>query len=260
MFVADSTDDLPTIFLKNNFDTVIHLATAYIKTEQVWKDILAMNYVNISFPSVLLELASLHHVKAFINTGSCAEYKAIKRKINESDALEPNNYYAATKVAFERVLQYYSSSNKLRAITLKLFYPYGEEDNKKIIPLLIQSAINNKILYTTAGEQQLSFTYVEDIIDAYAGAIDFVRRKKDNHYQCFNIGTDKTYSINEIRQIIEKVSGKKTQVSQSLPYPPNEIMYMACDYRKAKELFSWKPKTDIREGLRKTYLYYLKHG
>ena len=36
-------------------------------------------------------------------------------------------------------------------------------------------------------------------------------------------------------------------------------MYMSCDYTKAKKLLKWQPKTDIVDGLKKTYSYYLKN-
>lgn len=260
IFKINSTENLPLVFSKNKFDIVIHLATRYTKFSQGWKDNLEMNLSNIVFPSILLELAAQNNVKAFINTGTCAEYKQSKKQINEDSPILPNNYYAATKAAFESLLKYYSLRNKILGINLKLFYPYGEKDNKKIITLVINSIIKNTPLSVTKGEQKLNFTYVDDLVDAYIDAIKFVNSEHKQNFYSFNIGTDKTHSVREVIKTIEKVSGKKASLSFSLPYPNTEVMYMTCSYAYANKLLLWYPKTTLREGIKKTYEFYANHA
>ena len=129
-------------------------------------------------------------------------------------------------------------------------------DNKKVIPLIIKSIITNTPLELTYGEQKLGFTYVEDIIDAYLQAINFIAKDKLKSYEVFNIGANNTYQLKEIVGHLEKISGKKSLISFSKPYPPNEIMHISCNFEKAKKILNWFPKTDIIEGLTKTYQYY----
>lgn len=256
--VVDDSD-LESVFAKNGFDAVIHLATRYIKHAKEIKDIRSMNQSNITFPSILLELVAKHNVKSFINTGTCFEYKLSDKKISEEQDINPYNYYAATKLAFENILKYYVKEKNIDVLTLRLFYPYGEKDNKKIIPLVIDSLIKDQALEITYGEQKLNFTYVDDIVDAYISALSFITSKTYSGYELINIGTENVYSIKEVVDILSRIAGKQSNIKLIKPYPENEIMYMACNYAKAKRLLNWTPKTSIIEGLKKTYLFNLQN-
>lgn len=256
----DSLNILKKVFEENKIDLIIHLATKYVKLEKTPDEIKQMNEVNIHFPSLLLSFAVGNQVKYFINTGTCFEHKLTGKKITEKTPAQAYNYYAATKLAFEEILKYFASQNKIRAITLKLFYPYGEKDNEKIIPLIIKSFIKGETLFVTKGEQKLNFTYVGDIIDAYMQTIKFITSTKYVHYENFNIGNNRSYTLGQLIAIIEKISGKPNKINLgALPYAKNEIMSTVCDCNKAKKMLHWSPKTDIFSGLSKTYNYYLKN-
>ena len=253
----DSYSDLPKIFEKYHFDIIMHLATYYIRNEKSLGDKETMNATNITFPSLLLNLAVKNGVKAFINTGTCFEYKPSTKKLVETDLLEPYNYYAATKIAFEKILKYYAKSD-FRALTLKLFFPYGEKDNEKLIPLLIKSFIHSKSFNLTKGEQRLNFTYVGDIINAYIKALAFITSDDYKKYEVFNVGSANTYSPKEIVGMLEKISKRKIDILFDTPYPKNEIMYMVCNSEKAKKILGWQPQTNLFEGLKKVYAFYNK--
>jgi UDP-glucose 4-epimerase len=253
----DSHDDLAKIFEENNFDVIIHLATHYLKNEKDWKDIKTMNDVNINFPSLLLGLAVKRGLKAFLNTGTCFEYDPSVNTLTENDLLKPYNYYASTKIAFEEILKYHAN-NGLRASTLKLFFPYGEKDNEKLIPLLIKSIIVNKSINLTKGEQRLGFTYIGDIVNAYLKALTFIISDDYKKYEVFNIGSADAYSPREIVKMLKRINNNITNVSFDAPYPKNEIMHMVCNPEKAKNILGWQPQTDLFEGLKKVYSFYSK--
>lgn len=254
----EGIQDLERVFSKNQFEVIIHLAGVYVKNHKSSQDIIKMIDSNITFPSILLDLAAKHKVKSFVNTGTCFEYKISRLKLTEESLRSPYNFYAATKIAFEEILKYYTDDRKIRGISLKLFYAYGEKDTHKIIPLMINSLIKNIPLQCSLGGQKLNFTYVGDIVDAFIKAIEFTTKIVSKDYQSFNISSDKTYSLKQLRKLLEEISGRKNTISFSLPYPKNEVMYMSCDISKAKRLLKWQPKTDIVDGLRKTYNFYLK--
>lgn len=258
LLTADSGKDLDNIFKRQHFDAIIHLAGKYFKHHQSWRDVQEMNDSNINFPSTLLDLAIKHGVKYFINTGTCFEYAPSKRLLNENSPLLPYNYYAATKVAFEQILKYQTSKSNLKSATLKLFYAYGPKDNQKVIQLMVNSLLSKTHTKFTYGQQLLNFTHVEDIVDAYIKSLEYLERKSTKKYESFNIGTDEVISIKKIGSILEKISDSPKTLSFSMPYPPDEIMYIATSFAKAKKILKWSPKTDIIKGLKNTYLYYAK--
>lgn len=245
-----------TVIRKHAVDGIIHLATKYIKYDDSEQEREEMVKVNVLSPAHLLRAAIKQKVKFFINTGTFSEYKSTKKPIREDSLVDPNNFYSATKSVFENILKIYSHQVKIKGITLKLFSPYGEKDNEKIIPLIMKSVIKGQVLRTTKGEQKLSFTYVQDIVDAYIDAIQFAN-SKNFQYEQFNIGANHAYTLVKIMSLIEKMSGRKSRIKiGAIAYNDKEIMHMLCDNTKAKKKLKWIPRTDIQEGLKKTYNFY----
>jgi len=245
------------IFTKNKIDVVIHLAGNYLKKEPNNIEAKRIADFNIVESLLLLKAAVKHGVKGFINTGSFFEFKPSSKKLNEDSEKIPFNYYAATKMAFEDILISYAKSKKIRAVTLRLFSPYGEGQENKIIPLIINSLLSKKTLFLTKGKQELSFTYIEDILDAYIKAIKYILSSKYKNYQDFNIGANKCYSIIRIINKLKKISGKSTRINfGAISYYDNDFIHVKCDSSKAKKVLRWQAKTNIDEGLLKTYKYF----
>ncbi|HCB22837.1 hypothetical protein A3H81_01625 [Candidatus Daviesbacteria bacterium RIFCSPLOWO2_02_FULL_38_18] len=250
----DSLENLESIFINNDFEMVIHLAATYIKETNKRKEISQMKTANITFPSKLLRLAIKNKVKYFINTGTCFEYKLSDAKIDENHKIAPYNFYASTKIAFEALLKSFAEKNYIRGITLKLFYPYGEKDNKnKVIPQMIKATLNKEKMLLTKGGQELNFTYVGDVVNAFVKTLSYISSKKYRKYEVFNIGVDKAYKLQYIGKLLEDLSGNNSILYFLKPYSLNEIMYMSCNYKKAKKLLKWKPETGIIKGITRTY-------
>ena len=255
---------LEDIFKNENFDCILHLATFYKKQHRGIDDVKRMIETNILFPTILLELSVKHSIKYFINTGTFFEYKFEGKKgLTEDCILGTYDLYSSTKISFENILKYYTKHHNIKGITLKLFAPYGEKDNKKLMVYLIRNLLKDKLVNLTNGEQRWNFTYVKDIASAYLKTLKYIITMKNN-YDFFNIGTTKTIRIKDAVNVLEKVSSKKLSVKWgAIPYSENEIFYVNCDNKKAKNVLGWAPQYDFEEGLQRTYLYYFKkykHG
>src|SRR3989344_1276281 len=222
------------------------------------QDIEDMNNTNINFPAKLLNCAVRYEVKNVINTGTFFEYDRSQGVITEESKIVPLNYYTITKIAFETILKYYTNVHNLRSATLKLFSSYGEKDNDKVIPLMIDSLLHNRILLLGNGKQHLSFTYIEDVVKAYMQAISFLESDKYKHYEVFNICDPKSYSIIDVLHRLIKISsrdGKSIQLG-ARSFSEREIENVYANCNKAQRILGWKPKTPLQEGLTKTYRYY----
>ncbi len=258
---SDDVNDIEKLFKGTHIDYIIHLATTYKKAHEIW-DIDAMINTNISLWTYLCQFAIKYWVKYFINTWTFFEYEHrqnVDNIINENTNELPYNLYASTKLSFHNILKYYTSNFDFKAITLRLFSPYWPNDNIKLIPLLIKNIINNwdEELKLSWWEQRLSFTYVDDICNAYIKSIEKIADLKNN-YEVFNIWSDKTYSLKEIYKMLCDISWKIWNVKfGAFPYAKNEIVYSQCDYKRAQILLWWWPKTSIKDWLLLTYNSYL---
>lgn len=241
----------------NKIDIIIHLAGVYIKHDASSEDIHRINSFNIDTASQLAYLASKTGVKGFINTGTFFEYNLYGTEpLSETSPRIPFNYYAASKIAFAEVLKYLSNTSDLKAITLKLFSPYGEMDNEKIIPLIIKSAITQNTLQLQDSTQKLSFTYVGDIVDAYMKAIAYIEKKKFA-YQDFNIGSNRAHAIQEVIDLVSEITKKDLSVQLNrAKFNQSATICTQCNNAKAKKELRWEPKTNLKTGLEKTYEYY----
>lgn len=245
--------NLENFFSQTKIDLIIHLSTFYIKNEKA-ADIHDLISANVAFPASLLYLAAKNNVKYFINTGTCFEYLPKKAKISEKSTIRPFNFYTSTKIIFEELLKSYASQGKIKAVTLKLFFPYGEMDNDKLVKLLIEASIKNKKMEVTKGEQLLSFTYVNDIVEAYLKTTKYIKKTKKG-YDIFNIGAQPV-KVKDVIEILERISNKKNIFLRIRPYQKNEIMTMVADSKKAKTTLHWIPQWTIDKSLPKIYNFY----
>jgi len=228
-----------------NIDVVIHCATNYIKHHKTLREMEEMINSNMTFPAKILELCKKNKVLYFINTGTFFEYAPSTEKTKESDKKQPYNFYASTKIAFESILKEYAKY--MKGITLTLFSPYGEKDNKKLILTIIDSIKNNKKMIVNEPEQKLNWTYVKDITNAYIKATEYIQKMKKN-YDVFNICSDELISVKETIELIEEKIDKKLNVIYS-----NEKSKDFCfgDNSKAKDILNWYPKIKFEEGIKK---------
>lgn len=248
----EDIEDFNELFV-HKIDIIIHLSSKYTKSNETKEDVEEMNFFNISLPSELLFYAIKNNVKGYINTGSFFEFKHENtKKISEKTPLEPFNYYAATKIAFEEILKYYSKKFGIKSITLKLFSPYGESQENKIIPLIINSFLTNRGMTLNGGKQKLSFTYIDDIVNAYLLGIKYIFSNKYSKYESFNIGTSENYSIKEIIKIASKYSNNRPVFNYNSSTKNEEINFSKCDNSKAKQFLGWNPKYNLETGIKRT--------
>jgi nucleoside-diphosphate-sugar epimerase len=249
---------LESAFKENKVDCVIHLATEYIKRHESSKDVEKIIDTNVRFPSLLCQSCLQYGVNYFINTGTFFEYKIQKRPISEGDEKQAYNLYAASKLAFSEILKFYSQNYNLRIVDLRLFAPFGEKDNEKLIVFLIKSLLRGTKIEFSGGEQRWNFTYVKDIVSAYIAALS--NFGKITGYEDFNVGYNEAHSIKEVAKKLEKIAKDKKFmiVWGAKPYISNEIFYVNCDNSKIKKILKWKPVFNIDSGLKATYNYYLK--
>jgi nucleoside-diphosphate-sugar epimerase len=243
--------ELERAFEEHKIDIVIHLATLYRKFEES-TDIEEMVVNNISFPTRLLYCAMRHEVKGFINTGTFFEYDCSKLPVDENASPKPFNFYAQTKLAFENILK--SHAEKVPSITLKLFSPYGEKDNQKLIPALIQNILADNEMQLSDGLQKLDFTYAADIVDAYLKACEKVLKTKTG-FSTYNIGSGVATSIREIVSILEQQLNRSIKKCWGAPSRV-DIPIAIADTTKAQAELGWEPTWTIHQGLQNTYQYY----
>ena len=243
IYVYDnSTKCVIDIFEDFKPDIVIHLASLFLadhKSEQVENLISS----NLLFSTQIAEAMKQTNVQFMVNTGTSWEH------YNNSQ-YNPVCLYAATKNAFESIIEYYIQTSKMKVATLKLFDTYGCNDPRsKLIPFLRKLALNRDKIDMTDGEQLIDIVHIDDVIEAYICAIIELVDEKIIGHERFMISSGKHISLRDLVKTFEQVMKVDINVNWGTrPYRDREVMIPAT---KGSNLPGWKPKISLKQGFKK---------
>ena len=255
IYIDIDVTPIESIFDLNRIDAIVHLATLYKKNDDI-SSIDDMLTANVSLPAKLLEIGVKNGVRAFINTGSFYEYDCTRIPVTENTEIKPFNFYAKTKLAFEMFLSTYQE--KIAINSFRLFSPYGEKDNEKLIPMIIQKSLKGEQITLSEGLQKIDLIYVSDIVDAYILSLkDILSEDREVGYEIYNLGSGTATSVRDVVSVIEQHIGvpidKVWGDASALDYP-----IVIADTTKLKNTLNWEPKITLHQGIANTIEYYKK--
>lgn len=229
-------------------EIIIHLAAKAGVRPSIAQPLLYAD-VNINGTTVLLEAAKKHKIDKFIFGSSSSVYgNNEKVPFSEDDNVDfPISPYAATKKAGELICHTYHYLYDFSITCLRFFTVYGPRQRPdlaihKFAKLIEQ---NKPIPVYGDGSMMRDFTYIEDIIDGTAKAID-----KCEGFNIYNLGHSQPITVNDLIVEIEKALGKKA-VKEYLPPQPGDVERTYADITKADKDLGYNPSTTIKNGLSK---------
>ncbi|MDR2430747.1 MAG: UDP-glucose 4-epimerase GalE [Candidatus Margulisbacteria bacterium] len=211
----------------------------------------------------LLEALRENGVEYFIFSSSCAIYGLHDRpRLHEQLPPNPLSPYGFTKLAVEHMLQDYSRAYGLKYAALRYFNAAGADDQgllgeshtpeTHLIPLALQSILRPeqqlKIFgadYPTPdGTCVRDYVHVYDLADAHLKALNYIVQNKTS--DCFNLGSGNGYSVREIIQMCEKVTGLKVNY-QETERRAGDPAKLVADSRKAEKILGWRARYDLEK-------------
>lgn len=219
---------------------VFHLA-AYFSAEHQPEDLDSLYSGNLVFGSHLLEAMSNSNIKTLVNTGTSWEH------YKDSD-YDPVNLYAATKQAFQKIIDYYVQAKSFKVYTLKLFDTYGHGDRRgKLVDYVISSVINHKPLIFSPGNQLLDFVHVKDVVRAYERAALLLANEAPSTHKQFGISSQKLVSLKQMVELIQKLMSDTSTIGWGeRDYRAREVMKPWTGFKK---LDGWEPIVPLEAGL-----------
>ena len=224
----------------------------------------------------MLELSKKHKVKKVIIMSTSEIYgNPNSENIPTSEEYNgnvsydgPRSCYDESKRLAETLCYIYREKFKVPACTIRPFNVFGPGqrlDDKRIIPDLMTSIINNKpVILFSDGKATRSFCYISDAVLAIL-LIFFGKKTK---FQGFNVGNDEIeISINDLAKVMIKVGskvlkGNKYKIlyknSQDSKYNTDNPMRRSPNLDRTRSLFSWKPKVMLHEALERTLISHLE--
>jgi GDP-L-fucose synthase len=220
-------------------------------------------YANLLMGANVLEQARVHAVGKVVVAGTVCSYpKHTPVPFRESDLWngypeETNAPYGVAKKAILVGAQAYREQYGLNAIYLMPANLYGPRDNfdlesSHVIPALIRKMVDSKdeIVLWGDGTPTREFLYVDDAVEGLVLAAE--------HYdgaEPVNLGTGAEISIRELAELVADVTGFDGRITWDRSMP-NGQPRRSLDSSRAEELFDFRARTPLREGLERTVAWY----
>jgi UDP-arabinose 4-epimerase len=210
---------------------------------------------NVSGTLNLLRAMRKHDVNQIVFSSTCATYGIPEAvPISEAHPQKPINPYGSSKLMVERILADYGAAYGLRSISLRYFNaagadPAGEigEDHDPethLIPVVLSAAAggDHVTIYgtdydTLDGTCIRDFIHVTDLANAHVLALKVLREQCNR--PSYNLGAGNGYSVREVLQIAEAVTGRKvpvTEGSRRAGDPPK----LVADAALARKELGWQ--------------------
>ena len=167
--------------------------------------------------------------------------------IAEDHPLEAVNPYGHTKLLGEDVCRFYEKCFGVPVTVVRPFNLYGSgQADHFLIPLLVQQAVSRDIAEISVADlrPRRDFLHVDDLIELLLR----VGQRKTGTY---NAGSGVSYSIGEIIDILNSITGLAKPVRDRGERRPNEIMDVVADIRRAQADLDWQPSISLTDGLRR---------
>ncbi|MBO4400219.1 MAG: UDP-glucose 4-epimerase GalE [Selenomonadaceae bacterium] len=252
---SDAT--LEKIFTENQIEAVIHFAANSLVGESVQNPLKYFNN-NVGGMQVLLEAMVKFGVDKIVFSSTAATYgEPEKIPISETDATNPTNPYGESKLIMEKIMRWVSRANDIRFVSLRYFNAAGALESGEIgedhtpethlIPLILQVPLGKRDHITIFGDDYPTpdgtclrdYVHVMDLAEAHILALNYLRNGGSS--EIFNLGSGRGFSVKEIINAAEKVTGRKikTEIGTRRVGDPAQLIASAD---KATKILSWTPK------------------
>lgn len=265
----DDTARVQTLLAQYHIEVVLHCA-AYAYVEESVRDPFLYYRNNLSQSTVFLEAAWQAGVRQYVFSSSCATYGVpASLPITEQTPQCPISPYGQTKYFVEGILQSVCKHLGGRAIALRYFNAagaatdgsYGERHNPEthLIPNCLRTALGLNPAVAIYGDQHPTpdgtclrdFVHVEDLARAHALAIERLGTLHDGSFEAYNLSIGKPYSVREVIQVAQAVSGLCLP-TVVLPPRAGDPPALYAQGQKARAVLGWEPQYTDLQGMVRT--------
>jgi UDP-glucose 4-epimerase len=247
---------LNQVFEQHQPEAVMHFASYIQVGESVRKpDIYYRN--NVTNTLNLLDAMLQFDVKKFIFSSTAAVFgEPDYVPIDEAHPNRPLNPYGRSKWMIEQVLADYDKAFDLRSVCLRYFNAAGADPEGQLgerhdpethlIPLILQAAsgrreniqVFGRDYDTPDGTCIRDYIHIVDLCSAHLAALEYLN--KGGTSDRFNLGNGSGFSVQEVIDAVQKVSGKPVTVINGLRREGDPARLVA-DAKRARSILAWQP-------------------
>lgn len=277
-FEGDITDfdNLDGVFkqatITKPFDAVMHFAAKIVVPESVAKPSLYY-FNNVEGVRIMLDVMVKHGVKNIIFSSTAAVYGEPDVDICQEDSvLKPINPYGETKLASEKMIQWFANAYDMNFCIFRYFNVAGAHESLKIgllgdslthiIPIAVQTALGIRKQMAIFGNDYdtedgtcvRDYIHVSDLAYAHVLGLEYIVENQKS--EIINLGSSKGFSV---KQVVDAVSQYYPVNYEYAPRRAGDPAKLIASSDRARELLKWSPKRSLDDIVRTDLEFRRKH-
>ena len=210
-----------------------------------------------------IEAARVNGARRFLFTSSACVYPGYLQKkpdvtpLREEDAYpaDAEDGYGWEKLYMERTCRHYREDFGLETRVVRfhnIFGPLGTYDGGRekspaaICRKIALAGDGDTIEVWGDGLQTRSYCYIDDCVEG------IYRLMQSEYHDPLNLGQDRLISINELVEMVAKISGKTIFRSHNLSAPQG-VRGRNSDNSRLRQVLGWEPSISLEDGMARTY-------
>ncbi|KAA0958686.1 UDP-glucose 4-epimerase GalE [Planococcus sp. ANT_H30] len=263
-----------TIFKTYSIDAVFHFAANSLVGESV-ENPLKYYRNNVGATLVLLEKMIEYNVNRFIFSSTAATYGIPNSElITEETATNPINPYGRSKLMIEQILADMARVHDFQYVVLRYFNAAGAHHSGEIgeshdpeshlIPIVLQHLLGEREQIsvfgtdyeTSDGTCVRDYIHVTDLARAHILSYEGMTGGEIAN-QTYNLGNGAGYSVNEIIETCQQISGKQATINYAPRRAGDPAALVASSDKISKEL-GWQPTFDLTAIISSAWAWHSK--
>jgi UDP-glucose 4-epimerase len=253
------------VFAGWKFDAVLHFAALSLVGESM-RDPLRYCIDNLSNSLIVADAAVKSGCLRFVLSSTAALFGFPKRiPIDEEAEVAPVSAYGESKLMVERGLDWADKVHGLRSAALRYFNAAGadpsgaigedHEPETHLIPLAIGAAMGTRPPLTVFGTDYPTpdgtcvrdYVHVMDLADAHIRVL----ARLDQGSCRFNVGNGTGYSVKQVMESVERISGKAVPHTLG-PRRPGDPAVLVASSARLREETGWSPRFGALDDIVRT--------
>lgn len=247
VFDMEDGDITQVVDFGDEIDYVYHLAGKTFIPES-WENPVSFYHVNVQGTVNVLEFCRRKNIGlTYLNTYGYGEPDSLP--IGESAPLRPNTPYNHSKYVAEDIIQFYSKTFGVKAVSLRAFNIFGFGQSEIfLLPSLIKQTLDAaaREIHVKVFEPKRDYVYIDDVVSALVATLRF-----EGRFSAYNIGSGQSYSVKDVAETIMRLAGVTKPLIADGQIRPNDVPDVVADISKIKRELGWSPSIGFEEGLRR---------
>ncbi|WP_088012301.1 UDP-glucose 4-epimerase GalE [Gottfriedia acidiceleris] len=270
-----NNEDIERLFTKYSIEAVMHFAANSLVGESVANPFKYYQN-NVAATLTLLEKMIQYKIDKFIFSSTAATYGIPETDIiTETTLTSPINPYGRSKLMIEQILHDFYNAYGLKYVVLRYFNAagahisgeIGEDHNPEthLIPLVLQNLLGIRETISIFGTDYdtpdgtciRDYIHITDLAQAHILALLSLQNGTKSN-EVFNLGNGKGFSVKEVIETCEMVTGKKANIVLAERRAGDPAKLVASSQRIFEQL-GWEAKYSLEEMIQTAWNWHRSH-